>query len=195
MALFDPTSDAGSPFLQAAMPSRPHLLLSQSPMEPFNIAVAFRVVRRGSPMHDVQLRKHFHERCRREACAIVRLQCQICFAASRGQAVKFGSFHRRKSFRCLATARQVPFRDFPCAAVDHLDQVRLAQLRAGPHLGHARLPDMIRCSGFDATHCFFRRGRSRRDPTSKRRSRIIHRTRLQFPQGFSRHCIDQAMRR
>jgi len=47
-----------------------------------------------------------------------------------------------------ATMRKIPAHDFPGAAVDHADQIRPANCRPGPDLGHIRLPDLIRLSCF-----------------------------------------------
>jgi len=54
IVLFDPTSDAGSRFIQAAILGRPHFLFLQAAMEPFDVAVALRVMtsRRAAAVRD-----------------------------------------------------------------------------------------------------------------------------------------------
>ena len=52
IVLLDPTSDRGSRFLQAAILRGPDFLFLQAAMEPFDVAVAFRVMIRGAAMRD-----------------------------------------------------------------------------------------------------------------------------------------------
>ena len=52
MVLFDPTSDRGSPFLQAPILLCPDFHFFQAAMEPFDVAVAFRGMIRRSPRED-----------------------------------------------------------------------------------------------------------------------------------------------
>ncbi len=54
IVLLDPTSDRGSRFFQAAILRRPDFLLFRAAMEPFDVAVAFRVVIRRTPMGDAE---------------------------------------------------------------------------------------------------------------------------------------------
>jgi hypothetical protein len=50
----DPTSNAGSHFIQAAILGRPDLLFLQAAMEPFDVAIAFRVTIGRAAMDDAE---------------------------------------------------------------------------------------------------------------------------------------------
>src|ERR1700720_977112 len=54
IVLCDPTGDRGSCFFQAPILRRPDFLLFQAAMEPFDVAVAFRVMIRRPPMSDAE---------------------------------------------------------------------------------------------------------------------------------------------
>ncbi len=56
IVLLDPTSDAGPRFFQAAVLRRPDFLFLQAAMEPFNVAVAFRVMIRRPAVRDAEPR-------------------------------------------------------------------------------------------------------------------------------------------
>ena len=48
IVLLDPTSDRGTRFFHAAIFRRPDFLFLQAAMEPFDVAVAFRMIRRAA---------------------------------------------------------------------------------------------------------------------------------------------------
>ena len=52
IVLFDPTSNGGSRFFQAAILRCPDFLFLQTAMEPFDVAVAFRVMVGRASMRD-----------------------------------------------------------------------------------------------------------------------------------------------
>jgi len=52
IVLLDPASDAGLSFFHAAIFRRPHFLFLQAAMEPFDVAVALRVMVGRPPMRD-----------------------------------------------------------------------------------------------------------------------------------------------
>jgi hypothetical protein len=54
IVLLDPTSDAGPHFIQATILRRPHFFFLQAAMEPFDVAVALRVMIGRSPMGDAE---------------------------------------------------------------------------------------------------------------------------------------------
>ena len=70
IVLLDPTSDARSRFFQTAILSRPDFLFLQAAMEPFDVAVAFRVMIRRAPVRDAEPRERFQEARRGELRAI-----------------------------------------------------------------------------------------------------------------------------
>ncbi len=70
IVLLDPTSDRGSRFLQAAILGGPHFFFFQAAVEPFDVAVAFRVMIGRAPMRDPQPVQGLDEPGRSELCAI-----------------------------------------------------------------------------------------------------------------------------
>jgi len=64
IVLLDPMSDRGPRFLQAAILGGPDFLFLQAAMEPFDVAVAFRVIIGRAPMGDAQPMQSFDETCR-----------------------------------------------------------------------------------------------------------------------------------
>jgi len=54
IVLLDPAGDAGSRFFQAAILGRPDFLFLQAAMEPFDVAIALRVMIRRASMYDAQ---------------------------------------------------------------------------------------------------------------------------------------------
>ncbi len=71
IVLLDPTSDRCSRFFQAPILRRPDFLFFQAAMEPFDVAVAFRVMIRRPPMRDAQPVQGLDEPRRSELRAIV----------------------------------------------------------------------------------------------------------------------------
>jgi len=61
IVLLDPTSDARSSFFQAAILRRPDFFFLQAAMEPFDVAVALRVMIGRTPVHDAKPRESFKE--------------------------------------------------------------------------------------------------------------------------------------
>jgi len=59
IVLLDPTSNAGSRFIQAAILGRPDFLFLQAAMEPFDVAVALRVMIGRAAMDDAELSRLF----------------------------------------------------------------------------------------------------------------------------------------
>ncbi len=70
IVLLNPTSDRGPRFLQAAILGGPDFLFLQAAMEPFDVAVAFRVMIRRAAMRDAQPVQGLDEPGRSELCAI-----------------------------------------------------------------------------------------------------------------------------
>ena len=61
IVLLDPTSDRGSRFFQAPVLRGPDFLLFQAAVEPFDVAVAFRVMIRRPPMRDAEPAQRLQE--------------------------------------------------------------------------------------------------------------------------------------
>ena len=182
IVLLDPMSDRSSCFWQIAILRHPDFLFLQAAMEPLDIAVAFRVMIRRTPMSDAQPPKCFQEPRRSELRAIVSGQRHASFTAALGQPCQHGLLHGYQRVFGPAATRKIPSHDFPRAAVDHTHQVRPAHRRARPpDFRHVRLPDLIRFTGFHSAPFFFPPRPSRRlERTSKPRSRITRSTRLRF---------------
>src|ERR1700683_2483754 len=79
IVLLDPASDAGSRVFQAAILGRPNLLFFQAAMEPFDVAVAFRVMISRPPMSDAEPPQRLQEARRSELRAVVRRQRHVRF--------------------------------------------------------------------------------------------------------------------
>src|SRR6202162_6392069 len=154
IVLLDPTSDRCSRFFQAPILRRPDFLLFQAAMEPFDVAVAFRVMIGRPPMPDAQPPKCFQEPRRSELRYIVRCQPQVCLAASCRKPTPHGLLHRCERVFGPTAMREIPSHDLPRTAVDHAHQVRPAHGRPRPDLRHVRLPDLIRLGCFHAAPHF-----------------------------------------
>ena len=61
IVLLDPTSDRRSRFFQAPILRRPNFLLFQASVEPFDVAVAFRVMIRRPSVRDAEPCERFQE--------------------------------------------------------------------------------------------------------------------------------------
>jgi hypothetical protein len=70
IVLLNPTSDAGPCFFQAAILCRPDFLFFQAAMEPFDVAVAFRVMIRRPAMGDAEPLQRLQEARRSELRSI-----------------------------------------------------------------------------------------------------------------------------
>jgi len=92
MVLLDPTSDRCSRFFQTPILGRPDFLLFQAAMEPFDVAVTFRVMIRRPPMGDAEPPQRFQEARRSELRPVVGGQRQVFLAASLGQPFDFLSY-------------------------------------------------------------------------------------------------------
>src|SRR5580698_736034 len=93
IVLFDPASDAGPRLVQASILRRPDFLFLQAAVEPFDAAVALRVMIRGAAMRDAQPVQGLDEPGRSELCAIVRGQNQLALATPGRQSVEHSLFH------------------------------------------------------------------------------------------------------
>ncbi len=89
IVLLDPTSNRRTRLFDAAIFVHPDFLLLQAAMEPFDVAISFRMVIRRPPMRDAQPRKCLHEARRSKLRSVVGGQRQVCFAAPRRQAVQY----------------------------------------------------------------------------------------------------------
>ncbi len=79
MVLLYSAGDRGSRFLHTAILRRPDFLLFQAAMEPFDVAVALRVMTRRPPMDDAPPPQRFQETRGGELCATVRRGCHDVF--------------------------------------------------------------------------------------------------------------------
>ncbi len=150
----DPFSDRRSRLLHAAVLVNPDFFLLQAAMKAFDVAVAFRVMIRRSAVRDAQPCKRFHVTGRSKLRSVVGGQRQLHFAASSRQPRQHRLLDGVDGFFAAATQRKIPSGDFPRAAVDHAHQVRPSHRWSRPHLGHIRLPDLIRLGGFHAAPLF-----------------------------------------
>jgi hypothetical protein len=118
IVLLDPASDGSPSFHQSAILRRPNFFFFQGALEPFDVAVAVRVMLRRPPMHDAESPEGFQEPRRRELRSVVRRQRQVLLAAALGQPFEHGLLHRCE--RVFGpTAMRVPAHDLPRTAVDH----------------------------------------------------------------------------
>ena len=88
IVLIDPASNRRMRLFDAAILVHPDFLLLQAAMEPFDVAVAFRMVIRRSAVGDAQPRKCLQEARRSKLRSVVGGQRQVCIAAARRQAVQ-----------------------------------------------------------------------------------------------------------
>src|SRR5215471_19992605 len=119
IVLLEISSDAFSGLAETTIFRRPDFFLLQAAMEPFDVAVAFRMMISRAAMRDAESRQHLHEARRSKLRAIVCGQSQIALAAPCRQAVEHGLFHRIQCFLGATTMRKIPTHDLSCAAVDH----------------------------------------------------------------------------
>ena len=139
IVLLDPTSDRCPCFFQAPIFRRPDFLFFQAAMEPFDVAVAFRVMIRRPPMGDAEPTERLHEPRRSELRSIVGGQRHVRLAAALGQPCEHGLLDRCQRVFGPAAMREIPSHDLPRAAVDHAHQV-------GPaHAGPAQIFVMSDC--------------------------------------------------
>src|SRR5450755_5195836 len=92
IVLLDPSSDRGPRFLQAAILGGPHFFFFQAAVEPFDVAVAFRVMIRRPAMRDAQSVQGLDEPGRSELCAIVGGQGHARLPAAFGKSFEHGLF-------------------------------------------------------------------------------------------------------
>src|SRR5450755_741501 len=85
IVLLDPTSDRCSRFFQAPIFRCPDFLFLQAAMEPFDVAVAFRVMIRRPSMGDTEPVQSFDEPRRSELRSVVRRECHAGLTATLGQ--------------------------------------------------------------------------------------------------------------
>ena len=82
IVLLDPASDRGSCFLQAAILRRPDFFFLQAAMEPFDVAVAFRMMIRRAAVRDAQPVQRFDEPGRGELRAVAPRERGCCLLTS-----------------------------------------------------------------------------------------------------------------
>ena len=195
IVLLDPTSDRCACFFQAPILRRPDFLLFQAAMEPFDVAVAFRVmIRRRRWVMPRRLSVSMNRvdvNCVPLSVVIVKRISRLpegnrsstaCSTAASASSV------RQRCERFHPTISRVQQ-----SITSH--QVGPAHVGTGPHFRHVRLPDLIRFGCFHAAHSFFRRARRRRERTSSPRSRITRNTRLRFTGSPFFRCSHHATRR
>ena len=90
IVLLDPAGDGGSRFFQAAILGRPDFLFLQAAMEPFDVAIALRVMIRRASMHDAQPCQRFHKPRRDELRSVIGGERQASLAAALGQPCEHG---------------------------------------------------------------------------------------------------------
>ena len=78
IVLLDPASDAGSRFFHASIFRRPHFFFLQTAMEPFDVAIAFRVMIRRASMCDAQPVQGLDEPGRSELRAVAPRERGCC---------------------------------------------------------------------------------------------------------------------
>ena len=88
IVLLDPTSDRCSRFFQAPVLCRPDFLFFQAAMEPFDVAVALRVMIGRPPMGDAEPVERFDEPRRSELCPIVCGHRHVRFTAASASSVR-----------------------------------------------------------------------------------------------------------
>jgi hypothetical protein len=103
IVLFDPACDAAARFLHVAILRRPHLFFLQAAMEPFDVAVALRMVIRRPAMRDTEPVQCLDKACRSELCAVVRGESHTGLTTSLGKPLQYGLFDRIECFLGSAT--------------------------------------------------------------------------------------------
>src|SRR5579864_5420358 len=94
IVFLDPTRDRCSRFFQASILRRPDFLFFQAAMEPFNVAVSFRVMIGRASMRDAQPIQSLDEPGRSELRAVVGGQRYAGLAAALGQPFEYRLLHR-----------------------------------------------------------------------------------------------------
>jgi hypothetical protein len=99
IVFLDPTGDRRARFFHAAILRSPDFLFFQAAMEPFDVAVAFRVVIRRPPVRDAEPPQRLQEARRSELRPVVRRECHARFTAALGQPFQHSLLHRNLSHR------------------------------------------------------------------------------------------------
>src|SRR5271156_2406838 len=94
IVLLDPAGDAGPRFFQAPILCRPDFFFLQAAMEPFDVAVTFRVMIGRPAMPDAEPVQGFDEPGRSELRAVVDRERYALLAAALGQPFEYGLFKR-----------------------------------------------------------------------------------------------------
>src|ERR1700734_4296512 len=105
-------------------------------MEPFDVAVALRVMIGRAAMRDAQPVQGLDESGRSELRAVVGGQRYAGLAAALGQPFEYRLLHRYERVFGPAAMREIPSHDLPRAAVDHAHQICPTHGWPRPDLGH-----------------------------------------------------------
>src|ERR1700746_2275168 len=116
IVLLDPASDRGTRFFHAPIFGRPDFLFLQAAMEPFDVAVALRVMIRRAPMGDAQPTQRLQEPRRSELRSVVRRERHVRRTTALGQPCEYGLLDRCQRVFGPATMREIPSNDLACAA-------------------------------------------------------------------------------
>src|SRR5262245_5940728 len=108
IVLVQVATDVFSCLTETAIFRRPDCLFLQAAMEPFDVAVALRMVIRRATMRDAESRQRLHEARRGKLRAIVGGQNQVALPASCRQALQHGLLHRVQSLFRSAAMREIP---------------------------------------------------------------------------------------
>jgi hypothetical protein len=119
IVVLDPTSDTAPRFSQAPILRRPNFLFLQAAMEPFDVAVALRVMIGRAPMRDTQPSQDFQESERSELRPVVIGQRYASLATASDSRSSKALLHRCQGVFGSATVRPIPAHDLPRATIDH----------------------------------------------------------------------------
>ena len=153
IVLLDPTSDRCACFFQAPILRRPDFLFLQAAMEPFDVAVALRVMIRRPPMGDAEPVERLDEPRRSELCPIVGGQRQAPRGCPRAAVRAPPAPPLPARLRSDNDARDSSPRSPACSSRSR-PPGRPSPRWPGPDLGHVRLPDLIRFGCFHAAPLF-----------------------------------------
>ena len=117
IVLLDPTTDAGPRFFQAAIFRSPDFFFLQAAMEPFDVAVAFRVMIRRPSVRDPEPSQRFQKARRSELGSVVGRERHVRLTAALGQPCEHGLFDRNQGNFGSATVREIPSHNLPRATV------------------------------------------------------------------------------